>query len=305
MSRSFFQLMSHNVARSPESFLSLLEYYANNNNPPNFLLFQEPLFYSVGVTPSLDEENGVHVYGFPRALGYHMFMLVYTSYSFASTNKDILTITISTNDNLFFITNIYNNVRDPNHSAETFLPHIPINPNANWCIAGDFNHHSPRWSPPSFGAHNFHGSDRLHQWMDKNNITIVNKLSEPTRRGIGRHVTDRHSVIDLVLVSTPLEDLGVRDNLEISFNLPTASDHAVIQWEIPFESAIPAEDLCPSRLNPYKEEEFTNILNPLLRKAFSIQASDTRSLDKKVDKVTSAFKAVHAHVAPPTNKSTK
>jgi hypothetical protein len=92
----------------------------------------------------------------------------------------------------------------------------------------DFNTHAHRWSMPDCMPSSW--AQALTDWMDANNLSILNPLREPTWQSIWG--MDCLSVLDLAVVNDTAFIGTQLSEVEISFEEPLRSDHAALSLTI-------------------------------------------------------------------------
>jgi hypothetical protein len=133
------------------------------------------------------------------------------------------------------VINFYNDARDD--SGIRKLITIDIDAVTPTLVAGDFNLHSPSWSPPDIPRSAW--AERTEEWAAANLLTLANNPGEVTRRG-AEH--ERDSVIDLAWYNEAAIQKGTFSSLKIDWEGSLGSDHALLSIEARTQSdAPPAE----------------------------------------------------------------
>jgi Reverse transcriptase (RNA-dependent DNA polymerase)/Endonuclease-reverse transcriptase len=119
------------------------------------------------------------------------------------------------------VINVYHDARDI--SGLNMLLNIDISATTPTLIIGDFNTHSPSWSPPD--TPRSHWAGRLEEWAAINLLTLANNPGEITRRG-AEH--ERDAVIDLAWYNEAAIQRGTFSGLTIDWQGSLGSDHALL-----------------------------------------------------------------------------
>jgi hypothetical protein len=120
------------------------------------------------------------------------------------------------------IINFYHDVRD-NSSLQALIS-LDIDAVTPTLVVGDFNAHSPSWSPPGIPWSS--GAGHIEEWAATNLLTLANNPGEITRRGADH---EHDSVIDLVWYNEAALQNGTFSNLNIDWGGSLGSDHALLQ----------------------------------------------------------------------------
>jgi Endonuclease-reverse transcriptase len=91
-------------------------------------------------------------------------------------------------------------------------------------IVGDFNTHSPAWSPVDIPRSSWAG--RIEEWAATNLLTLANNPGEITRRGADH---ERDSVIDLAWYNEAAIQKSTFTDLKIDWSGSLGSNHALLQ----------------------------------------------------------------------------
>jgi hypothetical protein len=119
------------------------------------------------------------------------------------------------------VINFYNDSDDP--SALNMLLSLDLDPTIPTLIMGDFNLHSPSWSPG--GWQTSRNAHRLEEWMAMHTFDLLTKPQIPTHMGEGGA---RNSTIDLVWRNMAAQIQGTFVGTEVNFGASVGSDHALI-----------------------------------------------------------------------------
>jgi hypothetical protein len=120
------------------------------------------------------------------------------------------------------VINFYNDTDDP--SALNTLLGLDLDATVPTLIMGDFNLHSPSWSPG--GWQTSRQARRLEEWMAVQTFDLLTKPRIPTRMGEGGA---RNSTIDLVWRNMAAQIQGTFTGAEVNFGGSIGSDHALIR----------------------------------------------------------------------------
>jgi hypothetical protein len=120
------------------------------------------------------------------------------------------------------VINFYNDTNDP--SALNTLLGLDLDATVPTLIMGDFNLHSPSWSPGGWQTSGQAG--RLEEWMAAQTFDLLTKPRIPTRMGEGGA---RNSTIDLVWRNMVAQIQGTFIGAEVNFGGSVGSDHALIR----------------------------------------------------------------------------
>jgi hypothetical protein len=147
----------------------------------------------------------------PESMSYHSIGLTLT--------HDTLTLTLL---------NIYHHVIDHNPTLD-FITGLRLDPSIPTIIGGDFNTHSPLWSP-----HTCHASPWapiLEAWFDRESLLSTVPEGAITRQ----HDGQRPSLIDHILVNLAfLAEPDFPPECLVSFDLSLGSDHAGLLLDLPW-----------------------------------------------------------------------
>ena len=76
------------------------------------------------------------------------------------------------------------------------------------------------------------------------------------------------TVLDLVLSSPSLEELGMESSLEISFDSASSSDHALLTWALPLD-AVQVDTFTSNRLPKTAMDKWKSHVVPRLYSLFT------------------------------------
>jgi hypothetical protein len=124
-------------------------------------------------------------------------------------------------DETWRVINFYHDVRD-NSSLQALLS-LDIDALTPTLIMGDFNTHSPSWSPPDTPRSPW--TTRVEEWAALNLLVLANTPGEITRKGAGN---DRDSVIDLAWYNDAAVHSSSFSDLKIDWEGSLGSDHAML-----------------------------------------------------------------------------
>ena len=309
----------HNIGRSHSSWLALLSEWGESG--PDVMLIQEPPWVQVGRARSLSSPEGDKIFGLPSSPGFHTFLPDASSWSSSSMTerprtillvhkrwtalsvqyrqdlsptRDICTVVLNVkwNDGSpcpLFISSIYIAAPDETNTLDRLLGTLDVPPQAHWILAGDTNQHHSDWSlhmAPSAAP----GAARyLRDFIRGQSLTILNDPEVATRHSPeGRMST----VLDLVLSSPSLEELGMESSLEISFDSASSSDHALLTWALPLD-AVQLDTFTSNRLPKTAMDKWKSHVVPRLYSLFT-RGGDIHDLIPQVDdSLLSSFSSNH------------
>jgi hypothetical protein len=119
------------------------------------------------------------------------------------------------------VINFYNDTDDP--SALNTLLSLDLDATVPTLIMGNFNLHSPSWSPGGWQMSRH--AARLEEWMATQTFDLITKPRIPTRMGEGGA---RNSTIDLVWHNMAAQIQGTFLGAEVNFGASVGLDHALI-----------------------------------------------------------------------------
>jgi len=154
---------------------------------------------------------------------------------------------------LWRIFNFYHDIR--NDTGLKALLSTDIDAVTSILVVGDFNTHSPSWSPP--GIPQSHWTGRVEEWAASNLLTLANTPGETTRRG-AEH--ERDSTIDLAWYNDAAVQRGTFTGLAINWEGSLGSDHARLNISGNTDSVGPPpriEGDLGFVLDPEKRDEWT------------------------------------------------
>jgi hypothetical protein len=120
------------------------------------------------------------------------------------------------------VINFYNDTEDP--SALNTLLALDLDATVPMLVMGDFNLHSPSWSPGGWQMSRH--SNRLKEWMAMQTFDLLTKPRIPTCMGEGGVC---NSTIDLVWWNMAAQVQGTFFRAEVNFRDSVGSDHALIR----------------------------------------------------------------------------
>jgi hypothetical protein len=214
----------------------------------DILLIQEPWWGHIGITRSDTDADSVEVRGHtahpdwvchvPRFDGPRPKVLTYVRRSLGCLtlptddhdSSPFFGISCTFSDCTITFYNFYHDVPAKGHGLQPLFDWVDMDEAV--IIAGDFNTHSPAWSPQGLTTSPW--ARCLERWMDDMGVTNLVGDGLVTRsRG-----TDRPSTLDLVLVTDPtLFSPHSPYNLTASFD--TSSDHATLRWHMALKEHAP------------------------------------------------------------------
>jgi len=97
------------------------------------------------------------------------------------SHPSLLTLEVIAGNNWFFVTNVYHDVKDP--SCRQTLFNLKLDPITPALYIGDFNTHSPAWSPPGLPCSSW--AHDLEDWAALNLLDLLNSPGIPTHFGEG------------------------------------------------------------------------------------------------------------------------
>jgi hypothetical protein len=133
---------------------------------------------------------------------------------------------------LWRVINFYHDVRD--NSSLQALTSLDIDAITPTLVVGDFNTHSPSWSPSDILRSGWAG--HVEEWAATNLLTLANTPGEVTRRGADH---ERDSVIDLAWYNEAAILNSTFTDLKIDWSGSLGSDHALLQITGQTREAIP------------------------------------------------------------------
>jgi hypothetical protein len=222
----------------------------NDNGEDDLLCVQEPWFNPVGTARCDDKINGKDVLGgaanprwrlaYPSVTnGQRAKVMTYIRLhdrvvkfkpSFCqmivrndlASHPCLLITDICTGTYYWHVVNFYNDVADP--SALDTLVALDLDATIPTLLVGDFNLHSPSWSPTGWDTSR--GAHRLEEWVATQTLELLTKPRIPTRMGEGG---GRNSTLDLVWCNMAALIQGTFIGAEVDFGRSQGSDHALIR----------------------------------------------------------------------------
>ena len=257
-----FSLASVNMRRRNAIMHALL----NTNSDDDILFVQEPWYGCIGNTQSDDQKDGKEVW---RGAGHPSWNLFYPhvqngqrakvmtyvrihdrhrvfkkNYLRGTVRLDlcshpcILITDISLNGTLWHTINFYNDVDNPT-ALHTLLT-LDLDPTVHMLLVGDFNTHSPSWSPKDWTEHPA-SARRVEDWTVAQDLLLLSPPGIPTHRGENGA---RDSTIDLVWCNSIAWTSGTFTSPSILWGNSLRSDHTLLR--------IPAT--IPSKLSRLPED---------------------------------------------------
>jgi len=126
------------------------------------------------------------------------------------------------NNEQWHIINFYHDVQD-NSSLQALLT-LEIDTIIPTMVIGNFNTHSPMWSP--LDTLHSHWAGHIEEWATTNLLTLANNPGEITRKGANH---ERDSTIDLAWFNEAAIQAATFSGLEIDWEGNLGSDHAMLQ----------------------------------------------------------------------------
>jgi len=221
----------------------------NSDSCTNLFLIQESWFDTIGTARKDTARQGVDVLGGVASPGWE---IIYPSISEGhrpkvmayacrwamnpwfdppftivprldiSTHPCLQILDVVFDGELWCVVNFYHDVRD--NSSLQVLTFLDIDATTPTLVVGDFNTHSPTWSPLDIPQSGWAG--RIEEWAAINLLVLANNPGEITRRG-AKH--ERNSVIDLAWYNEAATLNAMFSNLWIDWSGSLGSDHALVQ----------------------------------------------------------------------------
>ena len=221
----------------------------NSNNNAHLILIQEPWFDKIGTARKDGTREGVDVLG---GAACKKWELIYPGHTEGQTPKvmayarkptqlptkvprftvvprldvcshptlQVLDIVFD-DEETWRVINFYHDVRD-NTSLQALLA-LDIDALTPTLIIGDFNTHSPAWSPPNIPRS--YWAARIEEWAAQNLLELANDPGVITRKG-AEH--ERDSVIDLAWYNEAAIQLSTFSDLRVDWGGSLGSDHAML-----------------------------------------------------------------------------
>jgi hypothetical protein len=183
------------------------------------------------------------------------------------------------------VINFYNDVADP--SALDALVGLDLDATIPTLLVGDFNLHSPSWSPTGWDTSR--GAHRLEEWAAAQTLELLSKPRIPTRMGEGG---GRNSTLDLAWCNMAALIQGTFIGVEVDFGGSQGSDHALIRTIASTPAPVfraPADrtDRFDTDIEPEAWDEWDRILHFELPPL--IQLLTPEDVDVYVDDIYRAF----------------
>jgi hypothetical protein len=222
----------------------------NDNGEDDLLCVQEPWFNQVGTARCDDRIQGKDILGgaanpkwrlaYPSITnGQRAKVMTYIrlhdryakfkpSYCQMIVRNDmashpcLLITDIRTGTYYWRVINFYNDVADP--SVLDALVGLDLDATIPTLLVGDFNLHSPSWSPTGWDTSR--GAHRLEEWAAAQTLSLLSKPRIPTRMGEGG---GRNSTLDLAWCNMAALVQGTFIGAEVDFGGSQGSDHALIR----------------------------------------------------------------------------
>ena len=236
-------ILSVNVNRQPSALITILE-----TTDASILLIQEPSWGRLVPKKSDEDPEGVEVHGtcshpkwrtiLPITTDEdpvpHVAIFLRTTFTDAATYSIIpdansyscLGLRLDLVDDPIIIINYYHHVINKRPNLRHLLS-LPI-PDGPLLLCGDFNTHSPLWSPPDLPTSPW--APTLETWLDDNSLMSLVPEGSITRRS----TTGRDSTLDHIFVNmTFLGNPSFPATCSISFERSISSDHAALFINLP------------------------------------------------------------------------
>jgi endonuclease/exonuclease/phosphatase family metal-dependent hydrolase len=241
---SNIHIMSVNMRRSNVLMHALLA----SEPAADIILIQEPWYDQVGVRRSDSDPAGTNTLGGVSSPLWNFIypgianlgttrakVMAYTRKSNATftvanrldlvSHPSLLTLEIIAGDDHFFITNVYHDVKDP--SCRLTLFNLELDPLTPALYVGDFNTHSPSWSPPGLPRSSW--AHDLEDWATLNLLDLLNTPGVPTRFGEGPpDRPHRDSTIDLAWINAAAAQDDLFHDFIVDRDASLGSDHAAL-----------------------------------------------------------------------------
>ena len=243
-----YRIGSVNMRRMNASMHALLE----TNKEDDILLVQEPWFGRIGARRCDNEPEGREVLGGAAHPNWELLYPYFTNDKRAKVmayarihNRDhpfrknairvvprpdlashpcIQVLDLRVGCEKWRVVNFYHDVDHENGSALRALLDLDLEATVPTLVAGDFNCHSPRWSPTGFTRSPT--SDRIEGWAAGNGLELLTSPGLPTRRGEGNQ---RDSVIDLVWRNFAASLRSTFQHASLDWAGSVGSDHALVR----------------------------------------------------------------------------
>jgi hypothetical protein len=183
------------------------------------------------------------------------------------------------------VINFYNDMSDP--SALDALVGLDLDTTIPTLLVGDFNLHSPSWSP--MGWDTSRGANRLEEWAALQTMDLLTKPCIPMRMGEGGGC---NSTLDLVWCNMAAQIQGTFVGVEVDFGGSQGSNHALIRTIA--STPVPLQCAAADRTNRFDTDiddvawdEWERVLRFELPPLAPL--SDTTAIDAFVDGLYHAF----------------
>ena len=241
-------ILSANINQQPDALISMLE-----TTNAHILLIQEPSWGCLVPKKSDNDPDGITVKGtcsHPKwrtilpitsttdpaphvAIFLHSDLTMSVTYSVIPTMNSYfcLGLRLDTDDPIILI-NYYHHIIDKRPN----LRHLFTLPTYNepLLLCGDFNTHSPLWSPPNI--HTSPWADTLEKWLDDNQLMSLVPEGSITCRGTGKASLIDHMFINLAFRQNPFFPASY----SVSFKRSISSDHAALFINLPLTTPTPS-----------------------------------------------------------------
>ena len=137
-------------------------------------------------------------------------------------HPSILITDITAGSNYWRVINFYHDT-DDSTSLPTLLS-LDLDPTIPTLLIGDFNTHSPSWSP--LGWTRSHWADRVEEYLATQTYTLLSVPRIPTHRG---EAGARDSTIDLAWANLAASIAGSFSGVSLSWEGSLGSDHALLR----------------------------------------------------------------------------
>ena len=216
--------------------------------PADIILIQEPWYDWVSIRQSDNDPAGTNTLGGVSSPLWNFLypgiadlgttrakVMAYTQKSnpfFSVANRldlvshpSLLTLEVIAGDDHFFVTNVYHDVKDPTCRHTLFS--LELDPLTPALYIGDFNTHSPTWSPPGLPRSSW--AHDLEAWATLNLLDLLNSPGVPTRFGEGPpDRPQRDSTIDLAWINAAATQDDLFHSFLVDKDASLGSDHAAL-----------------------------------------------------------------------------
>src|ERR1700677_1606878 len=287
----------------------------NTNSEDDVLFVQEPWFHPVGTARADAEINGKDELG---GAAHPKWVLAYPYFSSIQRAKVMTYVRIHDRDHEFRknhcrhiarndlvshpcilitdiiagsrywrVINFYNDTDDP--TALTELLGLDLDSTIPTMIVGDFNLHSPTWSPTGW-AKSRH-ADRVEEWLATQTFSLLSAPGVPTHRGENGA---RNSTIDLIWANYASEVQGTFFGAAVDWEGSVGSDHALLRTIVTsphklYHQRGERTNRFDTDIDEEAWEEWSKIITASLPPRVPLNSSE--DIDKMVDAVYDAFNA--------------